>query len=208
MGKILIVDDHSIMRKGIKQVLFDMGLTDTIFEAENGFSAVQISMDEKPDLIIMDVGLKTEDGIEIAGQILDKLPETKIIVLTIHSTIDFIQRAMDTGIKGYVLKDSMYEELMIAINKVRRGKTYLCENSFKVFSHYKNFISATIFGKLTSHEKEILQQIAQGNSIKSIAFKYGLSEKTISSHKSHIMQKLGIKNMSELVLFASQKGLI
>ena len=208
MGKILVVDDHSIMRKGVKLVISDMGITDQIFEASDEESAIKIALEEHPDLVIMDIGLKNEDGIDVSKKILELLPETKIIILTIHSTINFIQRALDAGIKGYVLKDSMYEELMMAIEKVSRGKTYLCENAFEIYNQYKNFMTMNVMSKLTAHEKEILEQIAKGSSIKSIAAQFGLSEKTVSSHKVHIMNKLGIKNISELVLYSYQKGII
>jgi two-component system, NarL family, response regulator NreC len=206
MGKILIVDDHPLIRKGVIQLLSDVKIQDTVFEAEDGSSAIEIVLAEQPDLIIMDIGLKNEDGIILSKKILKLFPETNIIILTIHSTINFIQRALDAGVKGYILKDSIYQELLIAINKVRRGKTYLCENSFEIYKYYNNYSSDDSLPNLSSHEKEILQQLVEGGTLKSIGTRFGLSEKTISVHKINIMKKLGVKNFSELIILASKKN--
>ncbi len=208
---IVIADDHKIVRTGIKNVLEKEHNLAVIGEAENGRDAVKITLELKPNIILMDIGMPILNGIEATKQILENTDKTKIIALSMHSDKHFIIGMFKAGASGYLLKDCAFEELIEAINTVNNKKVFISKDiSGIVINELIELINkdekeqTTI---LSSREKEILQQIAEGIPTKTIAQKLFLSTKTIETHRKNIMDKLNIYTIPELTKYAIREGI-
>ncbi len=208
--KIIIADDHKIVRTGIKSMLEKEHNLVIIGEAENGRDAVKIVCELKPDIVLMDIGMPQLNGIEATKQISEAKINTKIIALSMHSDKHFIIGMFKAGASGYLLKDCAYNELIDAINTVYNKKIYL---SKEITGIVINELVGLLAGGndqgnlLSSREKEILQLIAEGIPTKIIAEKLFLSSKTIETHRKNIMDKLEIHTIPELTKYAVRVGL-
>jgi DNA-binding NarL/FixJ family response regulator len=208
MERILILDEHPVMRMGIRQIICELDKSIEVSESDGKYSMTKLFENYVPDMIIMELEFKDFDGIALSKEILKNYPYSKIIVFTMNSSGYSIRRALDFGIKGYILKKSSYEELITGIKKVEKGRIYLCENALEIYQHYKIRSASDELNILSIREKDILQNIIKGYSLKNIAYQLGLSEKTISVHKHNIMRKLNVKNNSELLMVSTEKGLM
>jgi DNA-binding NarL/FixJ family response regulator len=201
--KVLLVDDHALVRRGFRRMLEDEPTFQVVGEASNGLEAVQIAEQLQPDVIVMDCALPQINGIEASRRILAKRPETAILMLSMHSEDTLIRQALEAGAKGYVLKNAMDLDLVSAIKKVAEGKTVLDPQISR---------SGTLKGErdtgLTARELEILQHIVAGKSNKEIASELNLSVNTVSVHRANIMDALGIHKTAELVVYAIRNGLV
>ena len=210
--EVMLVDDHAIVRQGIKFVISHERDIKIVAEALNGKDAVRMAKEKQPDIIVMDITLPFLNGLEASTQILKHNKKTKILILSMHENRVFVERALSYGVKGYILKDSAVDEVVQAIREVHAGRVFLSSkiSSFLV----QNFV----YGKqasrrvkstqiLTSREREILQLIAEGLSNKEIAERLNLAHKTVLVHRNNIMQKLDIHNQAQLVRFALKEGI-
>lgn len=201
--KILLVDDHALVRRGFRRMLEDEPTFEVIGEASDGLEAVESAEKLQPDVIVMDCALPQVNGIEASRRILAKRPNTAILMLSMHSEDTLIRQALEAGAKGYVLKNAMDLDLVSAIRKVADGKTVLDSQISR---------GGTLKGErdtgLTQRELEILQHIVAGKSNKEIANELKLSVNTVSVHRANIMDALGIHKTAELVVYAIRNGLV
>ena len=201
--KVLLVDDHALVRRGFRRMLEDEPTIQVVGEASDGLEAVESAERLEPDVIVMDCALPQINGIEASRRILAKKPEIKILMLSMHSEDTLIRQALDAGAKGYVLKNAMDLDLVSAIKKVAEGKLVLDPQITR---------SGNLRGErdtgLTPRELEILQHIVAGKSNKEIASELSLSVNTVSVHRANIMDALGIHKTAELVVYAIRNGLV
>ncbi len=211
MISIILVDDHVIMRDGLRQLLKEESDIEVIGEANNGRDAVKISLEKKPDILIMDIAMHDMNGIEATRQIKNESPAIKIIALSMHSERQIVVGIFRAGASGYLLKDSTSDELVQAIRTVYNGRNYLSQKISDIVLQEISDIkvdSAEIgVDVLTNRENEILQLISEGNSTKRIAEVLFISPKTVESHRANIMEKLNIHNLPELTKYAIRAGL-
>ena len=209
--RILLVDDHRIFREGLRAMLEKQPGFEIIGEAESGWTAIKMVQEILPDVVIMDVVMPDLNGIEATRQIIGKNPAVKIIGLSMQSDIRYVTEMLKAGSSGFLLKDCAFEELVNAIKAVRENRICLSPGiSEDMIKDYINFLSTdnvSAFSSLTAREREVLQFMAEGKSMKDIASRFGVSAKTIETHRQNIMEKLDIHNMAELVKFAIREGL-
>lgn len=209
--KVLLVDDHKIMREGISALLRKYSEFDVVGQAADGRQALEMVSQLKPDIVIMDVGMPNLNGVDATKQLLSINPDLKVMALSTHSDGAVVAKMVKAGAAGYMLKESAFEELIEGLTTLQDGKTFLCSKISKiVFSEYVGMItnSKAMNGDgLTNREREVLQLVAEGHTTKEIADILKLSTKTIDSHREHIMEKLGIRNIAGLTKYAIREGL-
>ncbi len=211
--RILLADDHGIVRNGLRSLIEKQANSEmkVIAEAENGRIAVQLASELRPDIIIMDISMPDLNGMEASRQILDKHPGIKILGLSMHSNRRFVADMLSAGVCGYMLKESLFDELILAIRTIMTGDTYLSPRITGVV--IEDYISRLAKGEtshsdvLTGREREVLQLLAEGKSTKQIAGQLHVSVKTIESNRRQIMNKLGIDSIAELTKYAIREGL-
>ena len=211
MIKILLADDHKILRDGIKSLLKEYGDMEVVGEAANGRTALTLVNELSPDIVIMDISMPDLNGIDATRRINNEHPEVKVIALSMHYDKQFVSEVFKAGATGYLLKDSAFEELEQAIRIVMDGKTYINPQVGSLV--VESLISQPsgpgqkAFSLLTEREREVLQLIAEGRSTKQIASDLHVSAKTIESHRRQVMSKLNIRNIAELTKYAIREGL-
>jgi len=208
--KIVLADDHNLVRSGLKSLLSGMTGVDVVAEATNGREAVALVKSTNPDVVLMDIGMKELNGIEAAAIIARDHPSVRVIILSMHDTQDFVSQALKAGAAGYVLKDAAPLELEFALQAVTSGETYLSPRVSKqvVQSYIRPPSAESGLAALTARQQEILKAIASGRTTKQIAYDLGLSIKTIETHRAQIMERLGIHDVAGLVRFSIRIGLI
>jgi DNA-binding NarL/FixJ family response regulator len=206
--KILIADDHQIIRQGLKSLLDRYPDFKVVGEAADGRNAVRLAKQLTPDVIVMDIAMPDLNGIEATRQLTKAQPEIKIIALSMHADRRFANEMIRAGAQGYLVKDGAFEELAEAIRAVTSGKTYL---SPRVADNYVAGDAATTpssaFDRLSPREREVLQLMAEGRSTKEIAMDLTLSVKTIETHRRQFMEKLNLFSVAELTKYAIREGL-
>ena len=209
--RILLADDHQIMREGLKALLGKRSSIEVIAEAENGIEALNIARQERPDVIVMDIAMPDINGIEVTCQLKLELADIKIIALSMHSDRRFVSEILKAGASAYVLKHAAFEDLEKAIKAVMMNRTFLSADILEaVVNDYVSQLSSSeyeAYRQLSDRERQVLQLLAEGNSTKEIAFKLHVSVKTIESHRQNIMNKLGIRTLAGLTKFAVREGL-
>jgi DNA-binding NarL/FixJ family response regulator len=211
--RILLGDDHTIVRNGLRKILQERTDWEVVGDASTGRDAVQIGLEEKPDVAILDITMPILNGIEATRQLVRRLPDLKVLMLSMHATEAYIIQALKAGAKGYLLKDSADTELIRAVAAVAAGKSYFSPAVSKVMldDYLRHLTEQGVddrFDTLSEREREILQLIAEGHSNKEIAGMLFVSPATVETHRSHILQKLDIHNTAELVLYAVRRGVI
>jgi len=212
-SKIVLVEDHTILREGVKSLLSSSQDFEVIGEAADGREAIRCVEKLKPDLILIDLSMPRMNGMEAIREIRRLSKEVKILVLTVHKSEEYVLATFKAGADGYVLKEATHEELLMAIKSVLKGKNYISpEISEKVLEGYlegrKRLKSQTSWETLTPREREILKLIAEGYKNKEIAEELCISVKTVEKHRSNIMEKLNLHNVQALTAFAIEKGLV
>ena len=209
--RVLLVDDHEIMREGMCALLRKHSEFDIVGQAADGRKALELVAELQPDVVIMDIGMPNLNGIEATRQILAQNPNIKIMALSTHSEGTIVARMIKSGACGYMLKESAFEELIDGIKLMLTGKVFLCSKISKVvFSDYINIITNPKWNEgdgLSGREREVLQLVAEGHTTKEIANILHLSPKTVDSHREHIMEKLGIRNVAGLTKYAIREGI-
>ena len=211
--KIVIAEDHTILREGLRMLLSSNPDFEVVGEAQDGLEAIRSVEAYKPDLVLMDLSMPRMNGVGAIQEIKKQSPSTKILVLTVHKTEEYILTTLKAGADGYVLKDTTHSELMLAIENVFSGRSYLSPGiSEKVIEGYlegrKTVKSSTSWDTLTQREREILKMIAEGYKNKDIADYLCISAKTVEKHRANLMKKLDLHSASSLTAFAMDKGLI
>jgi len=211
--RILIADDHTIVRQGIRKILEDHPDWEVVAEAGDGRDAVRQALELKPDIALLDIGMPLLNGIEAASQITRRAPQVKVVILSMHPNEAYITRALQAGAKGYLLKDSAGDDLIRAMTLVSQGKSFFSPAVAKVMldDYVRNLAERGIvdrYDSLSEREREIFQLVAEGRSNKEIADLLFVSPNTIETHRAHIMEKLDVHSAVELVLYAVKKGLI
>ncbi len=209
--RIVLADDHRIIREGICSLLDQEQDFEVVGEASDGREVIRLNQELHPDVLIMDISMPNLNGIDATRQIIKQNPETKIIALSMHSDHHFVAEMLQAGATAYLLKDCVSDELVQAIRLVCQGKTYLSpEIASLLVKDYRSQIQQTTTPKsetLSPREREVLQLLAEGHSTKNIAEKLFLSVKTIEAHRAQIMRKLDIHNVAKLTKYAIREGL-
>jgi two-component system, NarL family, response regulator NreC len=205
--RIVLADDHVLVRQGLKSLLEREGFQ-VVAEASNGQEALRHVESLKPDIAVMDISMPTLNGLNAAREMSRSSPKTKTILLTQHDEGQYIREALEAGVKGYVLKNQVASDLLLAIRQVSRGQVYLSPGvSSAVLEAYQSK-SEKSKNPLTLRERQVLQLIAEGKSTKDVASLLGISVKTAESHRTRLMQKLDIHETASLVLYAVRHGIV
>jgi DNA-binding NarL/FixJ family response regulator len=211
--RILLADDHTVVRKGLRLLLESQpGLT-VIAEAADGRAAVSLAEQDPPDVVVMDVAMPTLNGIEAARQITAKLPQTAVVFLSMHSDESYVLKALKAGARAYLLKDSAEHDLIQAVHAVTQGKSFFSPAISKMMmeDYMRELQERQIedtYELLTTREREVLQLLAEGKSNKEVAAVLNLSLYTVETHRGNILQKLNLHSGAELILYAIRKGVI
>jgi two-component system, NarL family, response regulator NreC len=211
--RILLADDHTVVRKGLRLLLESHPGFKVIAEASNGRETVALAETHKPDVAVLDVAMPMLNGIEAARQISEKLPQTAIVFLSMHSDEGYVLKALKAGAKGYLLKDSAEYDLINAIKAVSEGKAFFSPAISKMLveDYMRQMREREVedsYELLTTREREILQLFAEGKAVKEVASILELSLYTVETHRSNIFQKLNLHSTAELILYAVRKGVI
>ncbi|HQG13360.1 MAG TPA: response regulator transcription factor [bacterium] len=207
--KLLLVDDHKIVRDGMRSLLSEGKEISVIGEAENGRQAVALAKELKPDVILMDIAMPDMNGIEAASQIIRENERIKVLILSMHSEKMFVSKAFAAGVSGYLLKDCDIEEILSAIRAVQANQKYISPLiAGTIIEDYRDGLKEQKVSILTEREREVLQLIAEGKTSKKIANLLGISTKTIDAHRQQIMDKLNIHTIAGLTRYAIKEGLI
>ena len=211
--RVLLADDHLVVRKGLRAILERQADIEVVGEAADGRQAVDLSERLSPDVVIMDITMPHLNGIAATAQIVKHNPKIGVVVLSVHSDETYILRALNSGAKGYLLKDSAETDLVKAVNAVAVGKPFFSPAiAASLLEDYMRFLQQRnlqdSYDILTDREKEILQLLAEGKSNKEIAVVLNLSVYTVETHRANLMQKLGLHNTAEIVLYAVRKKII
>jgi two-component system, NarL family, response regulator NreC len=211
--RILLADDHRIVREGLKSLLDRLPGIEVIAEAAHGREAVEIAESTFPDVVIMDIGMPQLNGIEATAHMVKRDPRIGVIILSMHADEDYLVSALNAGAKGYLLKDSAEVDLVKAIQSVARGTPFFSpEIARKMTEDHLLFLQQRnledSFGLLTEREKEVIQLLAEGKSNKEVAGILDVSVHTVETHRMHLMQKLNLHSTAEIVLYAVRKKII
>ncbi len=211
--RILLADDHTLMRQGLRHILESRAEFDIVAEASSGVEAVEAARQHKPDVAVIDVAMKEMNGIEATSQILKHSPNTAVLILSMYSDERYVLRAVKAGARGYLLKNSAGDELIEAIHAVEKGQAFFSPAVAEIFhdglARLKDLRNAQDrFDLLTDRERQIYQLLAEGNSNKDIANRLNLSLHTVETHRWRIMEKLDLHSTAELVLSAVRRGVV
>jgi DNA-binding NarL/FixJ family response regulator len=211
--RIVIAEDHRILREGLKSLLASQPEFEVVGEAEDGLDAVKLIINTKPDLILLDLSMPRLDGLSAMRDIKNISPATKILALTIHTNEDYVLEAFNEGADGYCLKEAGRSELLLAIQSVFSGKPYFSPGiADKVLEGYlegrQKIKSISVWDTITRREREVLKLIGEGYKNREIADLLYISVKTVEKHRSNIMKKLDLHNTAALTAYAIEKGLV
>lgn len=209
--KVLLADDHALLRKGIRAVLASLPGIEVVAETADGRDALSLIERLQPDVAVLDVTMPGLNGLEVAVRTASVAPRTKVLILSMHAGEAYVAQALRAGVAGYLLKDAADDELPMAVKAIARGDVYLSPKiSRQVVERYVKSASAEPdpLAGLTTRQREILQLVAEGKSSKEIAALLDLSVKTVESHRGQIMDRLGVHDLTALVRFAIRVGLV
>jgi len=209
--RVLLADDHALVRAGIRALLEQLDDIDVVAEASDGREALELTASHHPDVALLDIAMPEMNGIEVARRIRQKHADVRVLLLSMHSNEEYVSEALASGAAGYVLKDASVAELDLAVRAVARGESYLSPGVAKqiVSGHVQpGGDASSSLQRLTPRQREILQLVAEGNSTKQIAGKLGVSVKTVETHRAQLMERLDIHDIAGLVRYAMRVGLI
>lgn len=209
--RIVLVDDHALVRQGFRRILEEDPGLQVAGEAGSAEEGIALVRQQRPDVVLMDMAMPDANGIQAAREILRERPETKVLVLSMYSDAQYVRSALDAGVSGYILKSALETDLTRAVRAVAQGQQYLSPELSGVLIKAlrdRDEPDDDTFDKLTDREKQVLQYIAHGKSNKEIASILGLSVNTIAVHRANLMSTLGVHKAAELVLYAVRKGLV
>ncbi len=205
--RIVLADDHVLVRQSLKSLLEHEGFQ-VVGEASDGQEALRLAESFQPDIAVMDISMPILNGLNAAREMSRSSPKTKTILLTQHDEDQYISEALDAGVKGYVLKNQVASDLLLAIRQVSRGQVYLSPGVSRAVMEAYHSKSEKSKNPLTLRERQVLQLIAEGKSTKDVASLLGVSVKTAESHRTRLMHKLGIHETASLVRYAVRHGIV
>ena len=213
MIRIVLAEDHAIVRKGIFALLDEQSDLEVVGEASNGHEALAVVDSTRPDIVVMDINMPELNGLEATRQIRKQYPEVKVLVLTMYTNEEYVLNLLQAGAAGYIVKESIPAELINAIKAIHAGNAYLSPAvSRNVIDEYLRNVgdegATDTFDRLTDREREIMQLLVEGSSTKEIADKLSISSKTVGVHRVNLMEKLEVNSMPDLVKYALRKGMI
>jgi two-component system response regulator NreC len=211
--RILLADDHIVMRTGLRALLERQPNLEVVGESENGRETIDLAASLRPDVVVMDIGMPVLNGIEATKTIVTEQPTTAVIILSMHVDESYVMRALKAGARGYLLKDSAPADLISAIQTVAQNKSFFSPKVSRILAEdyvriLKQKGAVDSYDLLTSREREILQLLAEGKANKEVAAALNISPYTVETHRSHILEKLNLHNPAELILYAVRKGII
>jgi DNA-binding NarL/FixJ family response regulator len=211
--RILLADDHEVVRDGVRALLEKQADMAVVGEAADGRQAAQLADDLDPDVIVMDVGMPNLNGIDATRRILSAHPQIGVVMLSMHQDESYVLRSLKAGAKGYLLKESLRSDILEAIRAVSQGRSFLTRKISRMMQ--EDYIQEMeqrgledSYELLTGREREVLQLAAEGKPNKEIAGALNISLTTVETHRTHILQKLGLHSVPELILYAVRKGII
>lgn len=208
--RVLIADDHALVREGIRHVLdAEPGIT-VVAEAANGRDAVSLAIEHHPDVVVLDITMPEESGLKAAARLRDALPSARVLLLSMHDQAEYVREGMRVGVSGYILKDSAGEELRMAIRTVHSGGNFFSPAVVKRLSAAPapdTSSAASLLESLTPRERDVLEGVSRGLTNKAIAGELGISRRTVEAHRESLMRKLDIHNVAGLTRFALDTGL-
>ena len=210
-SRVVLVDDHVLIRAGLRALLHSLPNIEVIGEASDGHEAIEVIARQQPDVVIMDIGMPGLNGVDSTRRIVKQSPGTRVIILSMHANEEYVGRALEAGALGYVLKGAEPAELELVLKAVMRGETYLSPSIAKhlvqdYLSHRKD--KTPPLPDLTARQREVLQLVAEGCSTKDVANRLKLSVKTVDTHRSELMHRLDIHDVAGLVRYAIRTGLV
>lgn len=211
--RVLLAEDHTILRKGLCSLLENEFGIEVVGESENGREAIEKTELLKPDVLVLDISMPLLNGIEVTRKLIKKFPDLKILVLTMHTSDEFVFEVLNAGAKGYVIKKAAPDELVSAIHAVSLGQSYFSPEISKMLLDRMVDTGmmqdeSIAFKNLSDREREVLQLVAEGHSSREISEMLFISIKTVENHRASIMEKLGLHNLAELIKYAINKGII
>lgn len=211
MIRVLIADDHTMVRESLVSVLNASGACQVVAEAADGLSAVEKALEFHPDVAIIDVSMPRLNGVEVVRRLHVELPATKVLVLTMHEEEEYVVHAVRAGAAGYLLKDSAASELILAVRNLHAGRGHFGATAARVLAEQVHKPNADVddpYGNLTAREREVFHLMIEGLSSKEIARKLVISTKTVENHRAHVLEKLKARNTADVVRYAMRKGLL
>lgn len=205
--RVLLVDDHGLMREGLRALLATTGDIEVVGEARTGREAERLAAGLGPDVVLMDVAMPDLNGIEAARLVIECCPAARIVMLSMHATIEYVYRAFEAGATGYLLKENAVDELTRAVRTVHTGKRYLCPTLTRTMPASALEHAKSPVDRLSARERQVLQLVVEGHSSSEIARMVHLSPKSIDTYRSRLMAKLGVSDLPALVKFALEHGL-
>jgi len=209
--RILVADDHRIVREGIVRILRDAPHFEVVAEAADGVAAVEQALRLRPDIVIIDLTMPRLNGLEAVRRINEALPQVRVLVLTVHEDEEYIVPIVKAGACGYLVKDSASSELTAAIERLARGETWFGPQAARILAEqFQRPVKIAVdpYGSLTDREREVFHLVIEGKTSREIAAIMGIAAKTANNHRSNMMTKLGLHNTAEVVRYAARKGLL
>lgn len=209
--RVLVADDHTIVRQGLVSVLEDCGECEIVAQAGDGLEAVEKTLELRPDVVILDLTMPRLSGLEAARRIHEELPSSKVLVLTVHDEEEYVVPVVRAGAAGYLVKDSAASELLDAVRALHAGQGYFGPQPSRILAdQYRrpDRDPEDPYGSLTPREREAFHLVVEGLTTKEVAKELGISVKTAENHRTRAMDKLGVHNTAELVRYAAKKGLL
>ena len=211
--RVLLGDDHAVLRQGLRKILEDRRDWRVVAEAGNGRDAVREALELKPEVAVLDIGMPILNGIEATRQIARRAPTVRVVILSMHSDQAYVTQAVHAGARGYVLKESAGDELIEAIGTVANGGTFFSPAVAQVvFDDYVRGLADRgihdRYDLLSEREREVLQLVAEGRSSREIGELLSISPATVETHRTHVLQKLGLRNTAEVVRYAARRGIV
>jgi DNA-binding NarL/FixJ family response regulator len=209
--RVLIADDHTMVRESLVSVLNASGICQVVAEAADGVSAVEQALEFRPDVAIIDISMPRLNGVEVVRRLHLELPATRVLVLTMHEEEEYVVHAVRAGASGYLLKDSATSELIVAVRNLHAGRGHFGANAARVLAEQVHKPNAELddpYRNLTAREREVFHLMIDGQSSKEIARKLAISAKTVENHRAHVLEKLNARSTADVVRYAMRKGLL
>jgi DNA-binding NarL/FixJ family response regulator len=209
--RVLLADDHTLVRAGIRRLIENIPDCQVVGEAEDGHEVLRLAESLRPDVVLLDVGMPGLNGLEAAGHLASLDASIRVLILSMHSSEEYVLRALRAGCAGYLLKGSAVSELEVALRAAARGDTYLSPAvSKQIVADYARRMGGASdpLDALTPRQREVLQLVAEGHTSKAIAQRLNVSVKTVEGHRAHVMERLGLRDVAGLVRFAIRVGLV
>ncbi len=209
--RVMVADDHTIVREGLVSLLVESGECEVVAQASDGVEAIERARETEPDVAVVDLGMPRLSGLEVVRRLRHDLPRTQVLVLTMHEEEEYVVQAVQAGAAGYLVKDTAGTELLAAVRALRAGQGYFGPGPAKALAERFRHPERTPedpYGSLTPREREVFHLVVEGRTTKEVAGELGISVKTAENHRARMMDKLAVHNAAELVLYATRKGLV